>query len=51
MTKKSIREEYVDMKFKKEFTELLEEVTKLRIAIEQMRRAQVDCSDWYWNHG
>ncbi len=47
----TIRDDYLEKKFYKEFTELLEEVRKLRIAMEKLRREEsAVCGDWYFNH-
>ncbi len=48
---KTIREAWHEEKFFMEFTELLEEVRKLRIAMEKLRRTESStCGDWYFNH-
>ncbi len=48
---KDIRDDYLEKKFFQEFTELLEEVRKLRIAMEKLRRTESStCGDWYFNH-
>ncbi len=48
---KDIRDDYLEKKFFQEFTELLEEVRKLRIAMEHLRRKDShDSGDWYFNH-
>ncbi len=48
---KDIRDDYLEKKFLQEFTELLEEVRKLRIAMEKLRRTESNvCGDWYFNH-
>ncbi len=47
----TIRDDYLQQKFFREFTELLEEVRKLRIAMEKLRREESStCGDWYFNH-
>ncbi len=51
MMTKDIRDDYLEKKFFQEFTELLEEVRKLRIAMEKLRREESSvCGDWYFNH-
>ncbi len=48
---KSIRDVSQEERFFREFTELLEEVRKLRIAMERLRREESSvCGDWYFNH-
>ncbi len=48
---KTIRDVNQEEKFFREFTELLEEVRKLRIAMEKLRREEsAVCGDWYFNH-
>ncbi len=48
---KTIRDVNQEEKFFREFTELLEEVRKLRIAMEKLRREESNvCGDWYFNH-
>ncbi len=48
---KTIRDVNQEEKFFREFTELLEEVRKLRIAMEKLRRTESNvCGDWYFNH-
>ncbi len=48
---KSIRDVSREERFFREFTELLEEVRRLRIAMEQLRRTESStCGDWYFNH-
>ncbi len=48
---KTIRDVNQEEKFFREFTELLEEVRKLRIAMEKLRREESSvCGDWYFNH-
>ncbi len=48
---KTIRDVSQEEKFFREFTELLEEVRKLRIAMEKLRREESSvCGDWYFNH-
>ncbi len=47
----TVRDDYLQQKFFREFTELLEEVRKLRIAMEKLRREESStCGDWYFNH-
>ncbi len=48
---KTIRDVNQEEKFFREFTELLEEIRKLRIAMEKLRREEsAVCGDWYFNH-
>ncbi len=48
---KTIRDVNQEERFFREFTELLEEVRKLRIAMEKLRRTESNvCGDWYFNH-
>ena len=48
---KTIRDVNQEENFFREFTELLEEVRKLRIAMEKLRREESSvCGDWYFNH-
>lgn len=47
----TIRDDFLQEKFYQEFTELLEEIRKLRIAMESLRRSESStCGDWYFNH-
>ncbi len=47
----TIRDDYLRQKFYQEITELLEEIRKLRIAMESLKRSESStCGDWYFNH-
>lgn len=48
---KTIRDDFQQEMFFLQFQELLEEVRKLRIAMEALRRTESStCGDWYFNH-
>ncbi len=47
----TIRDEELMRRFMAEFSELLEEVRKLRLEVKKLRiQESADSGDWYFNH-